>query len=106
MLQVTKAKSEGDWESQQFAQSMVDAFTDQLNDSNPILTEISDAMTEEGNALNEMRYAMAQGDEHQVALSKKRADIAGAAKVRGNEKLMICSAKYKDLMKSMRLKST
>ena len=48
MREVSEAKSCGDERRRSYAQQMVDCFTSQLNDSNPILTEISDAMTADG----------------------------------------------------------
>lgn len=67
---------------------MVDAFTRQLEESNPVLTLISDAMTKEGEA-------RAMGEQDTAARYK-------ADKEKGQETLMAISTKYKNLMREMR----
>lgn len=47
MDEVEAAVQCGDLEGKDLAESKVKLFTEQLNESNPILTEISDAMTAE-----------------------------------------------------------
>jgi|EP00927_Polykrikos_kofoidii_P052986 hypothetical protein len=83
-----EAVARGDAEAAAFAKRCVEVFTDQLDESNPILTKISDAMTAEGVAL-EMN-------------DLSEADRWKAEKSRGNEELQITSTKYKELMKTMR----
>jgi len=85
------AELEGRMEAASYYASMVKAFTDQLDESNPILTGISDAMTAEGEALDE-------GDEE---AAKKWAEV----KAQGQQELMKVSSKYKTLMKNLRDKA-
>jgi 4-hydroxyphenylpyruvate dioxygenase-like putative hemolysin len=103
MLEVSHAKASNDDIAMNFAQKKVDAFTQQLNESNPILTAISDAMTEEGVALGRMQNATARGDE--VAAAQLEAQMIKAADVKhdSNMKLMELNSKYNDLMKTLRL---
>ena len=82
-----------------FAQAMVDCFTDQLNESNPILTEISDAMTRERHChdmLLETKHAAT------TEFWREQLELCSQAKLNGNQKLMDCSNKYKDRMISLR----
>lgn len=72
----------------QYYSKMVDAFTGQLEEANPVLTAISDAMTAEGDALE-------RGDA--VTAAKH-----GAEKSRGGEQLQVISAKYRNIMKELR----
>jgi hypothetical protein len=99
MLEVVDAKNAGDENRRAYAQSMVDCFTDQLNESNPILTEISDAMTEEGHCRDKMQSANNESDSQ---MWKDKMEAAARTKEAGNEKLMKCSSKYKDLMRAIR----
>ena len=99
MMEVAEAKAAGDNDRCAYAQAMVDCFTDQLNESNPILTAISDAMTEEGHCRDKMESASTEED---AQLWRERMEEAAAAKQAGNEKLMECSSKYKNLMKAIR----
>jgi len=69
--------------------SMVEAFTAQLDESNPVLTAISDAMTAEGEALE-------RGDRDAAAAHSE-------AKARGQQDLMAISEKYKDIMRDLRM---
>jgi hypothetical protein len=78
---------------------MVDCFTDQLNESNPILTEISYAMTEEGHCRDKMESALTV---EEANVWEEKMETAAAAKQAGNEKLMACSFKYKNRMKEIR----
>ena len=102
MQDVTDALLEGDVERQAYAQSMVDCFTEQLNESNPILTQISDAMTLEGQLKEEMVQAMMDQDHDAIALIERKMTDASAQKQRGNEALMACSTRYNDRMKALR----
>merc|ERR1712032_1403239 len=94
-IEVTKAKQEKDAAEREGnelgaekAGKMVDAFTAQLDESNPVLTSISDAMTAEGAALE-------KGD-HEGA--KRWA----AEKAKGNEELQRISSKYNGIMRAIR----
>lgn len=87
-----------------YAQKMVDYLTDQLNESNPILTEISDAMTEEGICRDKIVELMAEGNEEEASLWASKMGDAALRKKIGNDKLMACNARYNNLMKNHREK--
>jgi len=91
----TKARSEAQAAGKEglarYYGSMVDAFTSQLDESNPVLTAISDAMTAEGEALE-------AGDAAAAARW-------GEEKVKGQEKLQEISSKFKAYMRSLREKA-
>jgi hypothetical protein len=103
MLEVVRAKQVGDIVRVSYAQKMVDIFTDQLNESNPILNEISDAMKKEGEALMDLNSAMVSTDDNVILHCKKKLQEATFAKNEGNRKLMVCSTKYMNMMRSLRL---
>jgi hypothetical protein len=86
------------------AQERVSLFTDQLNESNPILTQISDAMTKEGELRDEAASAIARGESGAALLTE--ADKFMKIKVNGNRLLQACSAKYGALMKELREKAS
>jgi len=102
MQEVTDARIVGDYEREKYGQAMVDGFTDQLNESNPILTEIADAMTEEGYCKERMLSCLAREETKEAALWKDKMELSAARKQNGNKKLMECSARYNVLMKSIR----
>lgn len=102
MLDVSFAKATNDICRSELAQSMVDTFTEQLNESNPILTEISDAMTLEGTLQLQIDALVAKGDEYGAEALKETQKLAGIDKDAGNKKLKECSAKYMSMMKSLR----
>jgi len=102
MQEVSDAQQAGDSARQVYAQTMVDYFTQQLSESNPILTEISDAMTDEGHYLEKMASCLASNDPEGAALWKTKSEEAAGRKRLGNDKLMACSARYNSLMKSIR----
>jgi len=52
MLKAEDARSTGPKKKEEFAQKEVTTLTDQMNESNPVLTDITDAMTEEGEHLD------------------------------------------------------
>lgn len=104
MLEVSQAKSNDDMNTMAFAQKKVDLFTNQLHESNPILTAISDAMTKEGDALLKLNDAISKGDEESAKSCREMIADAEKEKHENNEKLMELNAKYNDLMKSLRLK--
>jgi hypothetical protein len=103
MLEVSNAKEANDEVAMKFAQKKVDAFTDQLNESNPILTAISDAMTEEGTALQRLQDALSHGDAIAAKQYEAQMNAAAKAKYESNLRLMELNAKYKEMMKSLRL---
>lgn len=78
----------GDTKTAEVEGKRVDAFTAQLDESNPILTAISDAMTAEGAALE-------SGD-------SERAQYWAAEKTKGQDALQAVSSKYKELMRKLR----
>ena len=102
MVEVSQAKASGDDERQAFAQTMVDVFTAQLNESNPILTEISDAMTLEGNLKAQLDGALTNSDLDEAQNLRLKLDEASRAKAAGNKKLMECSTTYKMQMRALR----
>lgn len=104
MQEVTDATEAGDEERQAYAETMVQYFTDQLNEANPILTEISDAMTEEGLCKEQVIAAMQNNDTEEARAWQDKMEIAAARKQLGNDKLMACSARYNALMKALREK--
>lgn len=107
MLEASNAKDSGDIAAYAFVQRKVDLFTEQLNESNPLLTEISDAMTREGAA----REKIAASSAGSFCQEEKKDDCEkwmvvaekeSLAKAGANEKLMKCNLKYKNLMKELR----
>lgn len=88
MLDMNKAIDSGAEAEAAFHKRRVQLFTDQLVESNPILTEISDCMTGEGNCL----------DKNDTAGAQKWTQRKEAA----NDALQKCSEKYNALMKKMR----
>lgn len=83
-----EADAKGDAKAAALQEKMVEAFTSQLGESNPVLTAISDAMTLEGAAVD-------RGDD---AEAKKYA----AEKARKCDELQEVSNKYKKIMKQLR----
>ena len=102
MQEVTDAIEEGDVARQQYAQAMVDCFTMQLNESNPILTLISDAMTDEGEYRDRMIACLADNNPDEAAVWEKKMQAAAEKKQLGNVQLMECSSRYKNEMKAIR----
>ena len=81
------------------AQKMVEAFTEQLDVSNPILTQISDCMTLEADSL-EAAEKLPEGEEKakHLAVAEEQRKIKEGC----NEDLKVTSNKYKELLKSIR----
>lgn len=102
MMEVSHAKAKGDFVAQSFAQQRVDCFTAQLNESNPILTDISRAMTKEGNATEMMQEALAVGDAIEAHHWQSAMEKARVEKIMANDRLMECSSKYMNAMKTIR----
>lgn len=103
MLDVSHAKASNDKGALNISQFKVDAFTEQLNESNPILTSITDAMTQEGVALERMQEAMRIGDDANVTKWQNEMRMAAEMKQVNNANLMELNSKYNTLMKSLRL---
>jgi hypothetical protein len=87
----------GDSSGVENANTRVSVFTDQLNEANPILTDISDAMTAEGKFVDML--AGCEDSEKKKELEAKRDEQAEKKKI-GNERLMECSLKYRNIMRS------
>jgi hypothetical protein len=102
MLEAASAKELGDRAKHDFFQHQVDIFTDQLNESNPILTEISDAMTREGKARERLESLVAGGNKKEADELRLVMEKEGQAKAAANDKLMQCNLKYQKLMKNLR----
>lgn len=102
MQEVTDSIEDGDFERQQYAQSMVDTFTKQLNEANPILTAISDAMTDEGSFKENMIACLERNQLEEASIWESRMKEAAEEKQKGNMALMECSSRYKAMMKSIR----
>lgn len=99
MLEVSDAAplSKSQWQAEQ----RVACLTNQLMESNPILTEISNAMTDEGTYQEKMQIALLQGDTLAAKEWDEKRKLAQACKLRGNQKLMACSAKYQMQMRQI-----
>jgi len=82
------AAAAGDTAGEQRFNQMVETFKAQLDESNPVLTAISDAMTAEGVALERGDAAEAQR--------------WATEKAKGNEDLQAISLKYKLRMRELR----
>jgi hypothetical protein len=105
MREAAEAKETGDVARQEYAKQMVDAFTRQMNEANPILTAISDSMTDEGRYLESIERAVALGTaEEDISVLKAQLVEASARKQKGNADLMECSARYNAFMKELREK--
>ena len=100
MQEASDARDTGDREREEYAQTMVDCFASQLNESNPILTEISEAMTEEGRCQEAL--SSLESDSHQKELWERKRNEAVARKERSNAKLMDCSSRYNQKMREIR----
>ena len=74
-------------------------FTTQLEESNPVLTEISDAMTAEGNALDKFAAATTEAGKE---AAQAEFDRFKAVKEVGNKKLQDISCKFKNMAKALR----
>ncbi len=87
---------------------MTSLFTEQLNESNPILTEIADCMTGKGRAkemitLLSSNVSVVDDDKKRIiTMWQERMNSYEASKRLWNAKLMECSLKYKTLMKQLR----
>lgn len=90
MNAVVTATQAGDKTAAALAQEQVQTLTEQLDESNPILTLISDSMTAEADAL-------ASGDKEKAATHAQK-------KAEGQEMLQACSDKYKAKMRELRMR--
>merc|ERR1712113_1175050 len=94
-----EGEATGDQIKVKFGKRMVQAYTDQMNESNPILTAIAEGMTAEGKARDGL--ASAKDEEER---KKFTAEIAKweAFKDEQNSLLKTCSAKWNDALKQIR----
>jgi hypothetical protein len=99
MNEMSAATEAGDEAALALARKKVDLFTQQLNESNPILTDISDAMTLQGDLME--RVAVAPTEAERKELNAQVVECE-AKKEGGNARLKECSAKYNDAMKRLR----
>ena len=102
MLAASNAKRDGKMKEYEFAKRKVQLFTDQLNESNPLLTEISDAMTKEGLARDNITLSYKEGRHNDAKAWEQVAEKEATAKSRGNDLLMECNVKYQRLMRELR----
>ena len=103
MTDAREAKAEGDAKKLDLSNRKVDAFTRQLNEANPILTDISDAMTEEGRRRETLENLEKEGaSAADIAAESAEVDKFKAVKEEGNRRLMVCSKKYMGEMKALR----
>lgn len=102
MQGVIEAKKHNNAAKQKHEQTRVEYFTAQLNESNPILTEISNAMKEEGD-LRQCLLTAAQHNPQEQQSIALRMRHAAERKHNGNLQLMAVSAKYNDIMKALRM---
>lgn len=107
MLEASRAKEHGDSIAYENACRKTQIFTDQLNESNPILTEISDAMTAEGVAKEKIAELLLELDldgneSEEIRYWKSVMEEEAMKKMAANEKLMDCNSKYQSLMKELR----
>jgi len=83
---------------------MIDIFTNQLNDSNPVLTSISDAMTEEARCLEQLETPGLSEDEKK--LIREKISHWNSLKNEGQNKLMSVSNAYRVKMAEVRNSSS
>lgn len=102
MQEAIDARASGDSERQQYAQKMVEYFTEQMNESNPILTDISEAMTEEGVCRDKIAELSSNHLYDDLHIWEGRLQAATEKKIKGNTRLMECSSHYNEQMKQLR----
>lgn len=102
MIAASNAKRVGDINEYEFAQRKIQLFTDQLNESNPLLTEISEAMTKEGAARDNITLAHKEGRKEDSKAWRRVMEEEAALKSLANDRLMECNMKYQRLMRELR----
>merc|ERR1712203_822343 len=90
----------GDKRKVEYGKKMVQAYTDQVNESNPILTAIAEGMTAEGNANEAVANAKDDGERSKAVAEKQKWE---AFKEEQNTLLKACSAKWNQALKDIRL---
>eukprot|EP00943_MAST-04B_sp_MAST-4B-sp1_P008706 g8706.t1 len=101
MRTVKDAKANGDTIAEQKANKQVAVFTAQLDEANPILTIISDAMTLEGELLDAAAKIVDEDNDEKKELIAKAMEQR-KIKNNGQELLKATSLKYAKLMKELR----
>ena len=102
MTEVSQAEATRDEKGADFAQRKVNCFTNQLNESNSILTDISDAMTEEGECKEQWAFYTQLGEIEAAEKWERRMKEAREKKASGSLRLLEVSSKYMTLMTSIR----
>jgi len=98
-----QAESASSPEQAQSATRKVELFTKQLDESNPILTAISDAMTAEGDALEELLNIKKSGGQLERILELESiAKDQARLKQQGNAQLQQLSKRYSALMSEIK----
>eukprot|EP00656_Telonema_subtile_P010074 TRINITY_DN1480_c0_g1_i3.p1 TRINITY_DN1480_c0_g1~~TRINITY_DN1480_c0_g1_i3.p1 ORF type:complete len:291 (-),score=110.93 TRINITY_DN1480_c0_g1_i3:102-974(-) len=85
-----------------FAERKIELFTGQLDDANPILTDIADAMTAEGDALSALKTCK----EGEAAALEAEAAAQAAKKNEGSERLKVLSTRCASDMSKLREEAT
>lgn len=83
------------------AEARINLFTSQLDSANPILTDITDAMTAEGEALEGLKTCAAP----EKAALQAELEAQQAKKAKGNERLQELSARCAAEMGALRLRA-
>ena len=99
MRELATAKANGDTNAEAKATRIIAVYTAQMDDSNPILTMISDAMTLEGEFLEAAGNTENAADK--AGLEAKAAEQRNI-KEHGQDLLRECSKKYSAKMKALR----
>ncbi|KAK1734515.1 4-hydroxyphenylpyruvate dioxygenase [Skeletonema marinoi] len=102
MLAASNAKRDGKMKEYEFAKRKVQLFIDQLNESNPLLTEISEAMTKEGAARDNITLSYKEGRIEDAKVWEEVTEKEASAKSLANDLLMECNMKYQRLMRELR----
>ena len=89
MLEFEEAQARSDAKAMDLANRKVELFTQQLDESNPVLTAISDCMTAEGELRAE---AAATSDAKRQAELLAKAEVKRLEKEAGNLKLQVVRA--------------
>merc|ERR1711979_114217 len=90
----------GDENKTQYGKKMVQAYTDQMNESNPILTAIAEGMTAEGKCKDALANAKTQQEKIKLYSEQQK---WVAFKEEQNKLLKDCSAKWNQALKDIRL---
>jgi 4-hydroxyphenylpyruvate dioxygenase-like putative hemolysin len=105
MRECDDAAASGQTKNMEYAEKQISILTHQLDESNPVLTMISDAMTAEGACVEELA---AIATDLSAAANKRRKVLNAevekqqAQKEAGNQKLQDVSQRHKDQMSAIR----